>query len=380
MKLTAPRDQLSACTVGAARCGSDDRVMSNHDEVIVLTGATGFVGSMVLERLIARGARVTALVRAADDAEARRRLEDLAERTWGDRAVVAGVRAVAADIECPDLGLSAAAYDLLAGSAATIVHCAASVRFDLSVDDAHAVNVSGTERVVALAERARALGASGRFVHVSTAYVHGRSAGLLRESGPSAAPEFRNSYELTKRRAERVVAALEGAAIVRPSIIVGESSTGWTSSFNVVYVPVRALVSGWLKVVPAAGDAILDLVPVDQVVDVICGLLDEPAVSGVVQLVGGEMAPTIEQFMRLVYGHLGLPMARCVPAAAHKIGVYAPYVDVFDRFEFGRAHEFGVRRTPIEELVPRLLEHAAAANWGRHPVLRRSPLPVALAA
>ncbi|HEY4280172.1 MAG TPA: SDR family oxidoreductase [Conexibacter sp.] len=347
--------------------------MTLEEEVTVLTGATGFVGSMVLERLIARGARVAALIRAANDDDARRRLDDLAVRVWGDATVVAGVQALAADVEHDGLSLSPAAYDALAERAAAVVHCAASVRFDLPLDDAHAINVDGTERIVELGLRARELGAAGRFVHVSTAYVHGRMTALARETGPTAAPEFRNTYELTKHRAEQIVGRLEGAAIVRPSIVVGDSQTGWTSSFNVVYPPLRALVTGILEVVPAPADAILDLVPVDQVVDVVCGLLDDPALSGVVQAVSGDAAPTMEQFARLAYAHAGRPMTPCVPSAADQIGVYAPYVDVRARFEFARAGQLGVRPTPIDELVPLLLDYADAARWGRAPLLRPVP-------
>ncbi|ADB51567.1 SDR family oxidoreductase [Conexibacter woesei] len=348
--------------------------MARADDVTVLTGATGFVGSLVLERLLARGAPVAALVRADDDAGARRRLEQLALRTWGDADVVADVEVLAADVERARLGLAPEAYDALAARAGAVVHCAASVRFDLALDNAHAINVDGTERMVELAEHARTRGAAGRFVHVSTAYVHGRARGLAREAGPVEEPAFRNTYERTKHRAERVVERLEGAAIVRPSIVVGDSRTGWTSSFNVVYVPLRALVTGVLEVVPAPADAILDLVPVDHVVDAVCGLLDDPSIAGVVQAVSGRLAPTMEEFARLAYAHAGRPMTPCVPAAAEQIGIYAPYVDVWARFEFARAAGLGVRPVPIEQLVPLLLDHAAAAAWGRRHVLRPSPL------
>ncbi len=348
--------------------------MSSEADTIVLTGATGFVGSLVLERLIASGAQVTALVRAEDDAAARHRLEEIAQRTWGERTVVDGVDVLAADLERDRLGLHPAAHEALAARSAAVVHCAASVRFDLPLDDARLINVSGTERMVELAEEARGRRGECRLVHLSTAYVHGRLRDLGRESGPAGPPEFRNTYEATKHEAEGVVKRLPGAAIVRPSIIVGDSQSGWTSSFNVVYPPLRALVTGLLEVVPGAADSILDLVPVDQVVDVVCGLLDDPAATGVVQSVSGEMAPTIEQFASLAYAHVGLPMTRCVPTASELIGPYAPYVDVQARFEFERAATLGMRRTAIEELVPRLLDHAFAAEWGRRPVPRPSPL------
>src|SRR6202012_2766685 len=133
-------------------------------EPTLLTGATGFVGSKVLERLIAHGAPVTVLIRAAEGAAARRRLEELALRTWGEETVVAEVEVLAADLERDLLGLAPDAYDALAGRAAAVVHCAASVRFDLPLEEAREINVVGTERVVALCERARALGARGRLV------------------------------------------------------------------------------------------------------------------------------------------------------------------------------------------------------------------------
>ena len=348
--------------------------MPSPEEVTVLTGATGFVGSLVLERLIGRGDPVVALVRASDDDAARQRLEALAIRTWGDATLLAGVEAVAGDLERDRLGLSRAAHERLAERTGAIVHCGASVRFDLALDAADRINVGGTERVVELAESARDRGAAARLVHVSTAYVHGRMTGLGRENGPSGTPEFRNTYELTKHRAEAVAARLDGSAIVRPSIIVGDSATGWTSSFNVIYPPLQALVTGVLEVVPAAAGAILDLVPVDQVVDAIGGALEDPSIAGPIQAVGGAAAPTIEEFARVAYAHVGLPMRPCVAGAADQIGVYAPYVDVHARFERDRAAALGLRPVPIEELLPRLLDHAFVAEWGARPVPRRNLL------
>lgn len=346
-----------------------------NEEFTLLTGATGFVGSMVLERLIARGEPVTALIRATDDAEAESRLTDLAEKTWGDRSVVAGVRAVAADLERERLGLDPEVLDGIAAGARSIIHCAASVQFDLSAEEAEAINVAGAERMVSLAERARTLGARARFIHLSTAYVHGRSAGVAREDGPSGQPVYRNTYEQTKHLAEGVVAHLPGAAILRPSIIVGDSTDGWTSSFNVVYMPLRALVGGMLKAVPATPDALIDVVPVDQVVDLVVALLDSPDEAGVIQAVSGEAAPTVERFAEVALQHMGMPGVPCDPAAAKKIGAYAPYTDVYHPFELGRAAELGARPVEVEALVPRLLDHAFAAMWGRRPVLRPAPVP-----
>jgi thioester reductase-like protein len=71
---------------------------------VLLTGATGFVGQEVLDRLLAREDReVHALVRASDDGEAARRVPDHPR-----------LNAWAADIERPGLGLEPRSYDALA--------------------------------------------------------------------------------------------------------------------------------------------------------------------------------------------------------------------------------------------------------------------------
>jgi len=352
---------------------------------VVLTGATGFVGSVVLERLLMAGdVEVVALVRARDDAAALERLRGTARATWGDADVLRGrVRVLAADLERPGLGLRPEAHEALAAQAGTIVHAAASVSFALPLEEARAINVEGTRRMVELAARARERGLAGRLVHISTAYVHGRTEALGREDGPVGTPEFRNTYEQTKWEAEAVVAALGGAtAIVRPSIVVGDSRTGWTSSFNVIYTPLRAVAERVLTYVPASPTSLLDLVAIDQVVDVVAGLVDRPGWTGTVQAVAGDDAPVMQDFANLVCGHLDIPQpARCEPGDAALNGVYAPYADVRGRFELGRALELGMTRVPLEQLVQVMLEYAERSGWrvpdGPDPSLLR-PHPTAL--
>src|SRR6476646_1648088 len=81
-------------------------------------------------------------------------------------------------------------------------------------------------------------------MHVSTAYVAGdRRVTAYEDDAEHGA--FRNAYEQTKHEAERLVRA-SGLpwTIARPSIVVGESDSGWTSSFNVLYGPLRAFAAG----------------------------------------------------------------------------------------------------------------------------------------
>src|SRR5215212_104127 len=96
---------------------------------VLLTGATGFVGQELLERLLDRGDRhVHALVRAGDDRGAAERLpahERLS--VW------------AADIERPRLGLDDARSDELTERVSTVIHCAASVSFSMGLRESRRV-------------------------------------------------------------------------------------------------------------------------------------------------------------------------------------------------------------------------------------------------
>jgi thioester reductase-like protein len=174
---------------------------------VFLTGATGFLGMEVLARLLEAGDRkVVALVRAADDAAAEDRLYGVLNTLWRDPTPYrANVRAVAGDVTSPGLGLEQTARNALAEEVGAVLHCAASISFDLPVEDARAINVEGTREVIGFARECKALGRLERFVHVSTAYVAGKYEGTFRERQLDAGQEFRNTYEQTKWEAEHVV-------------------------------------------------------------------------------------------------------------------------------------------------------------------------------
>src|SRR5205085_668870 len=89
------------------------------------------------------------------------------------------------------------------------------------------------------------------------------------------------------RQAERTDLS---AAVVRPRIVMGESDSGWTPAFNVLYWPLRAFSRGLFAKVPARAEARVDVVPVDYVADAIVHLLDRSE-AGVFNLVSGRGAP-----------------------------------------------------------------------------------------
>jgi len=344
---------------------------------VLLTGATGFLGMEVLVRLLERGDRdVLALVRAPDDSAAGARLEGVLRTLWRDPAPYRGrVRAVAGDVTQPNLGIANGGRAALAEEVGAVLHCAASIAFDLPLGEARAINVEGTREVIGFAREAKALGRLERFVHVSTAYVCGRYSGTFRERQLNARQDFRNTYERTKWEAEHVVRAASdlAPAIARPSIVMGESGTGWTPAFNVLYWPLRAFARGLFDEVPARPEARVDVVPVDYVADALVRLLESDA-EGVFNLVAGRGAPTAADLIELACDRFDKPRPRLVPPGSMELdggGVYLPYFDMDVVFDDARARSaLGLAPPPLEDYFGTLIDYAESVRWGKRSVSR----------
>ena len=333
---------------------------------VLLTGATGFVGREILSRFLERGDRhIFALVRAEDDDQAAARLPAHGRLT-----------AVAGDIEQPELGLASETRELLRREVTTVLHCAASVSFDLSLDESRAVNVEGSRRML---EFARGCHGLERFSYVSTAYVAGEPGGLFRENELAVGQRFRNPYERSKFEAELALRS-EGRdlplQILRPSIVVGDSSTGRTSSFNVLYGPLKAFARGAVPAIPARRDAPVDIVPVDYVADRVHELASDGP-NGTFHLVAGRNATTVGRLLEMSSEELGCaqptvmsprlyrrwvhPWLRRKYRGLRRMEVYFPYFAMRVRFDDRRLGP-GPR---VEGYFHLLVRYAQAAGWGR---------------
>ena len=348
---------------------------------VFLTGATGFLGMEVLARLLERGDNVIALVRAEDDARAEDRLYGVLGTIWRDPSRYHDrVRAVAGDVTSDGLGLDPTARTALAEEVGSVMHCAASIAFDLPLEDARAINVEGTREVIGFARECKALGRLERFVHVSTAYVSGKQSGTFRERQLDAAQEFRNTYEQTKWEAEHVVMAASdlAPAIARPSIVMGESDTGWTPAFNVLYWPLRAFSRGLFDEIPALPAAHVDVVPVDYVADALVHLLDIDD-QGVFNLVAGRDAPLANELVELACDRFDRPRPEVKPTGAVPDGdetgaVYLPYFDMDVLFDDRRARAAlapaGIEPPRLAQYFDRLIDYAEAVRWGKRSMSR----------
>jgi len=239
-----------------------------------VTGATGFIGRHLVERLVEREGDIHVLVREGS----RERLDRLAAR-WGagDR-----IKPVVGDLEQPRLGLSDAQVAELTGKVDHFFHLAAI--YDMTADDAsnETLNVGGTRHAVDLAN---AIGA-GVLHHVSSVAVAGERRGLFREDHFDEGQKLPSAYHRTKFESEKLVreAASVPWRVYRPAIVVGNSQTGEMDKIDGPYYffkaiqKVRHALPEWMPLVgPELGYT--NLVPVDYVAAAMDHIAHVPGLS-----------------------------------------------------------------------------------------------------
>lgn len=265
----------------------------------VVTGGTGFIGSRVVARLLARDpdAQVSVLVRR----ESLGRFERLAA-DWGPRA-----KALVGDLTEPGLGVDAAEL----GAVEHVVHSAAIYDMTAPEEAQHAANVEGTRAVVGLA---RQLGAT--LHHLSSIAVAGDFHGEYTEDDFDVAQNLPSPYHRTKFEAEQLVRSTAGLRyrIYRPAVVVGDSRTGEMDKADGPYYffPVLAKLAVLPRitpmVVPDAGRT--NIVPVDYVVDALTHLMHVDGADGQTFHLTAPKAIGLQGIYRGVAKEAGLPPVR----------------------------------------------------------------------
>ena len=165
---------------------------------IAITGATGFVGTALVERLIRAvpgcelvlvirpGRRTTAAQRAQKEIIHNDAFDYLrAELGDGfDEEIAGRISTIAGDVGTDGLGLDATDRAVFA-SCDIVIHSAAAVSFDSPLDSAVEINLLGPTRV---AELCHDLGVTPHLVSVSTCYVAGNRRGNAPEQLVSEGP------------------------------------------------------------------------------------------------------------------------------------------------------------------------------------------------
>ena len=359
-----------------------------------MTGATGFLGHFVLAELLARGRRVVVMVRppltASRDrlAVMMRRLDlDLHACLEQDRLVLV------------EGALPAALPDADWGSTDDLLLCAASLQlFANGNEEPYETNVAGTE---ASRDWARRQGVK-RIHAVSTAYVCGSRTECVREAFHHPRPEFGTDYEKSKWLAESLLARWRDEpgnvlSVFRPSFLVGDSSSGYTTQYGGFYqlarmvsilkdrfrdgtngaptrVPLR---------IPGRPDDPQNFVPVDFAARIIAEVVLDSALHGRVYHLTDPTPPTnrdikrgMEDYFRLHGGHFVDPAEMVGDLSLAESLVYENYEVVTPRIthnpRFDQRNTDEVMRVKgiafpslTRERFNTLLDYAVASRWGK---------------
>jgi NAD(P)-dependent dehydrogenase (short-subunit alcohol dehydrogenase family) len=225
-----------------------------------VTGATGFIGRNLVERLLERDGTIYVLVREGS----RGRLEELRSR-WG--APEERIVGIVGDLSQPRLGVSDDDVEKLSGDVDHLFHLAAIYDMTADAESQRIANVEGTRHMVELAHAVEA----GRVHMVSSIAAAGLYKGTFREDMFEEAEELDNHpYYQTKHESEAVVRnELERPwRVYRPGIVVGHSETGEMDKIDGPYYffkliqRLRRALPPWLPTVGIEGREI-NLVPVD---------------------------------------------------------------------------------------------------------------------
>ncbi|MGB6647401.1 MAG: SDR family oxidoreductase [Bacteroidota bacterium] len=372
------------------------------DKHLFITGGTGLVGTNLVPSLlrIFPESRVTLLLRGSDETKMLERAGSLAlriEKVFGIADASRRIRMVRGDVALPRCGLKAGEWDEIVGSATHLIHGAAMIRFDRPLPEAREVNFKGTESMLELARLCAEHGPLERFVYVGTSSVSGQRIGRVYEHQLEMGQTFFNTYEQSKAESERLVREhFDGfpCTIFRPSIIIGDSRTGSTTLFNAIYVPLRLLHRGLLRVLPARPEALLDIVPVNWVTDAIARITQMPESVGLAfHLTSGpERATKLGDLTRIAADyfdkHSPLERPRSVEfvnpevwgrrlhemrsrerALMSQLGMLLPYIGIdriFDSTNTDKLLEGSDLAFPIfSDYAERILEYCLTSNWGK---------------
>ncbi|MDP8942515.1 MAG: SDR family oxidoreductase [Actinomycetota bacterium] len=229
---------------------------------ILVTGGTGLVGHAIVEAF--DGASVLSLTRHGAAGwhertpEGNRSASGLLPDRHGHVVTAAGgvdnVVYIQGDVTQPRLGLTDAKYAELAGRVDAIVHSAGVSDFTTPKRAVEALNVEGTRNIIDLAQRADV-----PLYHISSAYVHADGTSVKGRWGAAV-------YLESKRAAERLLEdSGVPAAIIRPSVVFGDSRTGYSPSFQGLHRLIGMMLKEQMPLLPFSPETRVDFLPRDVV-------------------------------------------------------------------------------------------------------------------
>jgi nucleoside-diphosphate-sugar epimerase len=377
---------------------------------IVLTGATGFLGSHLMNFLLRDGHQLILPGRGTREKSLEERISRLLKWFGIDR-FLDQVKIIEVDYAKPMLGLDIAVYNLICLLTHEVIHCASDTSFTESKrDKVLEFNVEQLQGILRLASDS----AAESFSYISTAYASGLNGKICKER-LTTAKEFVNVYEESKAMAERVVSDYckrysIPLKIIRPSIVYGDSVSGRALKFNAFYYPIRSLLTirdiylndiknhggqksarqgiyldqdGYLSLplrfyLPKQGG--INLIPVDYFVEVMQTILQRTTKEGIYHLCSDnpsnldQLAGFIKEFLRIkgvevIYGEKSrITFRNAVEELFDRfIEPYRTYLSDERIFDRTNTELIAGRIQPpemTEQIFRTCMKYATEVNWG----------------
>ncbi len=295
------------------RCWDElELIESKPISKVLLTGATGYLGSYLLRNEVERGSEVWCLVRGHDRDHARQRLETSLTAKYGPSLVERfkdQVHCVLGDITQPMLGLTDGALAYCA-DVDYFIHAAADVSHFAAEGGLAKTNESAVGEVI------RVTGSLGAgLCQISTSQVMGmvpEAEGIFGELSNDVGQAFVDQYSLSKYRAEQICfAAFESGlpgTVMRVGNLAFDSRTGALPDDprEVTFAAIMEVIAT-LGVLPDNLAQIADLSYVDIAAEAISALIHakvlpktrvfhvmnshRPSLADIQRLVGGDLRP-----------------------------------------------------------------------------------------
>jgi amino acid adenylation domain-containing protein/thioester reductase-like protein len=313
---------------------------------VLLTGATGYLGSYLLRELLESPQReVCALVRGAGDATARARLGGVLCHYFGAEEGAAlrdnpRLTVLAGDLRRDDLGLPPYAYDRLTDGLEAVFHSAANVKHYGHYWEFHAGNVAATGHLLKLAGRHAARPADFHFVSTLSACGKAPEEGFRMFTEYDAVPAALddNYYVRSKQEAERLVLAarsdLANACIHRVGSLVFAAGGG-PLQIDIAENALFRQLAAFLRLGTVPGDSHLWLCYVDVVARGLALLAEAPGLTNETHHLESARRDTLAEFAAPAEGVRACPfdtLLERLAAAVDEPAMEAALAETLDNF------------------------------------------------